>query len=67
MTEPKLIQFPQESNKPVDLELWRQQSPVQELRSGDTCPNCLSASLGYNALLILACEVCGYSVGGCFT
>lgn len=33
--------------------------PFTELRSGDMCPECLSARLKYNSQLDLACEVCG--------
>lgn len=39
----------------------------KELRSGDLCPRCGEASLDYNGLLNLACPICGYAVGGCFT
>lgn len=38
-----------------------------ELRRGDICPLCGQSKLDYDGLLNLACSVCGYAVGGCFT
>jgi len=44
-----------------------QPTAVQELRCGDLCPKCQAAQMDYNGLLNLACPLCGYSLGGCFT
>jgi uncharacterized protein (DUF983 family) len=42
-------------------------SPVEASHPGDLCPKCRTGKLGYDGLLNLACPVCGYAVGGCFT
>ncbi len=36
-------------------------------RVGDLCPKCHSGELDYDGMLNLACPVCGYALGGCFT
>ena len=40
---------------------------VQEIRCGDRCPMCHQGVMDYDGLLNLACPVCGYTLGGCFT
>jgi len=37
------------------------------LRAGDLCPQCHSGTLDYDCMLNLACPICGYALGGCFT
>ena len=38
-----------------------------DLKNGDRCPVCVTGVMDYNGLLELACPVCGYHLGGCFT
>jgi len=38
-----------------------------EPHAGDICPRCRKGTLDYDGLLNLACSLCGYSLGGCFT
>jgi len=42
-------------------------SQIKEYRVGDKCPQCNQGRLGYDGLLNLACEKCGYALQGCFT
>jgi len=67
MTESRPIESPFNPKYPVNVETWKQFMPIKELRSGDVCPKCVSTKLDYNALLVLACEECGFRVEGCFT
>jgi uncharacterized protein (DUF983 family) len=41
--------------------------PKTALHAGDVCPKCSQGRLDYDGLLNLACPVCGFSIGGCFT
>ncbi len=41
--------------------------PARELRPGDLCPECCTGHMDYDGLLNLACPICGYALGGCFT
>jgi len=36
-------------------------------RAGDLCPQCGQARLDYDAVLNLACPVCGFALAGCHT
>jgi hypothetical protein len=41
--------------------------PGEAMKAGDLCPNCHTGQLDYDGCLNLACPVCGYAIGGCFT
>jgi len=51
-----------EFTKPLMVDL-----AVPEIRRGDRCPMCQQGVMDYDGLLNLACPVCGYTLGGCFT
>lgn len=41
--------------------------PEMAPHAGDACPRCHTGRLDYDGMLNLACPVCGYAMGGCFT
>jgi hypothetical protein len=48
-------------------DIHRPESPGGTLHPGDLCLKCHTGKLEYDGLLNLACPVCGYAIGGCFT
>jgi uncharacterized protein (DUF983 family) len=56
--------------KPFVLETIKREEPSttqKPLKAGDICPKCGKGKLDYDGTLSLACPVCGYKEGGCFT
>ena len=70
MEETKKKTLVEENSAPFVLtvaDLPRSGSLGKALRLGDLCPKCHTGRLDYDGLLNLACPVCGYAIGGCFT
>ena len=48
-------------------EAFQNNPPEAAPHAGDACPHCHTGRLDYDGMLNLACPVCGYAMGGCFT
>jgi hypothetical protein len=58
--------FAPDANLPAALQPFFE-LPLLELRRGDSCPNCEQGVLDYDGMLNLGCQICGFSLVGCFT
>ena len=50
-----------------DTHVFNSTVGVVNPKSGDTCPQCQIAKIGYDCMLNLSCPDCGYTLAGCST
>lgn len=60
-------QQPVTGEEPVGFDPMGLQGVLPEPHRGDLCPNCGQGFLEYDGMLNLGCEICGFSLVGCFT